>query len=64
MKQVICDICGKSVLKSELSTKYRIQECVWSSVFFSPRWDELDVHSYCMAELMEIIRKKQKNEEG
>lgn len=64
MTQIICDICGKPILKSELSTKYRIQECVWSSVFFSPRWEELDVHSHCMTKLMDLIRKEQKNAEN
>lgn len=63
MKQVICDICGKPILKSELNTVYRIQKRVWG-LAFNPEWDELDVHSHCMTELIEIIRKKQKNEGG
>lgn len=63
MKQVICDICGKPILKGELSTVYRIQKRVWG-LAFNPEWRELDVHSHCMTELIEIIRKKQKNEEG
>ena len=63
MKQVICDICGEPILKSELSSKYRIQKRVWTSIF-NAEWNELDVHSHCMKGLIEIIRKKQKNEEG
>lgn len=63
MTQIICDICGKPILKSELSSKYRIQKRVGVSVF-STEWNELDVHSHCMAKLMDLIRKEQKNEEG
>lgn len=63
MKQVICDICGKPILESEFSTKYRIQKCVYCSAFNTP-WQELDVHPYCMEEFMELIRKKQENKEG
>lgn len=63
MTQMICDICGKPILKSELSTKYRIQKRVWITAF-GTEWQELDVHSYCMAELMDLIRKEQKNAEN
>lgn len=63
MKQVICDICGKPILRGEISKKYRIQKRV-CGLAFNPEWNELDVHSHCMTELIEIIRKKQKNEEG
>lgn len=63
MKQVICDICGKPILKGDLSRVYRIQKRVWG-LASNPEWGELDVHSRCMTELIEIIRRKQKNEEG
>lgn len=57
MKQVICDICGEPILKSELSSKYRIQKRVWTSIF-NAEWNELDAHSHCMKELIEIIRNR------
>lgn len=63
MEQMICDICGKPLLKSELSLKYRIRKRVWTSIF-KAKWYGLDAHSHCMKELIEIIRKKQENEEG
>lgn len=64
MKQIICDICGKPILESELNKKYRIQECVWCSTSFNTVWQEVDAHLYCMEEFMDLIRKKQKNKEG
>lgn len=63
MTQIICDICGKPILKSELSKKYRIQKRVWITPF-NTEWNELDVHSYCIKELMDLIRKEQKNAEN
>lgn len=63
MTQIICDICGKPILKGECRAKYRIQKRNWISVFYA-EWDELDVHAICMDKLMDLIRKEQKNAEN
>lgn len=62
MTQIICDICGKPILKDEASKKYRFQKYTWIGPFHA-EWEELDVHSRCMGRLKTLIREENENAE-
>ena len=63
MTQMICDICGKPILKDELRKKYRFQKYTWISPFHA-EWKEMDVHARCMGRLITLIREENENAEN
>lgn len=63
MVQIICDICGKPIMKDESHTKYRIQKRFWISPF-KAEWKEMQVHSKCVGRLITLIREENENAEN
>lgn len=63
MTQIICDICGKPILKYESRTKYRMQKYTWISAF-QAEWKEMDVHARCVGRLITLIREENENAEN
>lgn len=63
MTQMICDICGKPILKGEPRKKYRFQKYTWISTFHA-EWKEMDAHARCVGRLITLIREENKNAEN